>query len=205
MQVTAQFQLLRSRIESDVPVPAVIFVTSAQPGDGKSTTAHGLFECLSRVGHRVVLVNANAEAQVAGGIESGGSANSIIPVQLDDRGASASRAAISTFVRDMRDRFDFTIVDGAPFLRSNVAMLLAGVVDGVLLTVRAGRSQTEEDEIMARTLDHSKANVLGVVAVTDPCIADFRASQAVQYAGETRFLPPSPIGDDIRANASLAL
>ena len=37
--LTAKYQLLRARIESDLASPAVILVTSALPGDGKSVTA----------------------------------------------------------------------------------------------------------------------------------------------------------------------
>ena len=53
--MNAQVQLLRSRVEADLGKPAVVMVTSALPGDGKTLTAHSLAMSFGRSGHRVAL------------------------------------------------------------------------------------------------------------------------------------------------------
>ena len=196
--LTAQYQLLRSRIESELRPPAVILVTSARPGDGKSVTAHGLVDCLAKVGHRVVLADASMSPngfKLTRNI-NGASRRPIIPLPLDERDTTGLRSSVQSFVREMHDKFDFTIIDGTPFMRSNVSMLLAAAVDGVLITVRLGRALANEDELTSRTLEHAKANVLGVVAVAEDAIALFR-SPAVQPMSEARVHTSESIADDV--------
>jgi Mrp family chromosome partitioning ATPase len=53
----AQFQMLRTLVEREVRRSGVIMVTSAEAGDGKSLTAHGLAHCLAQSGRRTALVD----------------------------------------------------------------------------------------------------------------------------------------------------
>jgi Mrp family chromosome partitioning ATPase len=177
--LTAKYQLLRARIESDISAPAVILVTSAQPGDGKSVTASGLADCLARVGRRVVLVH-DGTAQPAVGQSEGPSETASFPIlslPLESRDPSAKNGrndTIAAFIRGLRKKYDFAIVDAAAFTRSSVPVMLAGLADGVLLTVRLGRAQSEDDQLMCGTLESAKANVLGVVAVSSATISAFQ-------------------------------
>jgi len=203
--LTAQYQLLRSRIESELRPPAVILVTSACSGDGKSVTAHGLVDCLAKVGHRVVLADASMSAsgfKLSRSI-NGAARRPIIPLPLDERDTTGLRGSVQSFVREMQDKFDFTIIDGTPFMRSNVSMLLASAVDGVLLTVRLGRALSNDDELTSRTLEHAKANVLGVVAVAADAITGFRLP-TVQPMSDARVLTSEPISDEILTAAGAA-
>jgi len=174
--LTAKYQLLRARIESDLASPAVILVTSALPGDGKSVTASGLADSLARVGRRVVLVDDGAASRAFGqsADASETAAFPIVSLPLDARDPSAQSDTIGAFVRGLRKKFEFAIIDGAAFTRSSVPVVLAGLADGVLLTVRLGRAHSEDDLLMCRTLEPAKANVLGVVAVSSETIAAFK-------------------------------
>jgi receptor protein-tyrosine kinase len=187
----SQFQLLRARIESELHAPVVILVTSAATGDGKSVTAFGLAESLSSVGHRVALVDANVTAPAAQTLTSPTVLSTRLPIfglPVDKKDPVAARETARGFLRDLRGRFDFTIVDGAPFMQNSISMLLAGAVDGVLLTVKLGRAQLEGDELLARALDHAGANVVGIVTVAGDCIAEFRRTRANPRTGEVNHL-----------------
>jgi Mrp family chromosome partitioning ATPase len=63
---------------------------------------------------------------------------------------------------------------------------MANVVDGVLLTVRVGRRQTEEDAVMVRSLAQSDTRIIGVVAVASERIASFASTRAGLSAPESR-------------------
>ena len=140
--LTAKYQLLRARIESDLASPAVILVTSALPGDGKSVTASGLADSLARVGRRVVLVDDGAASRAFGqsADASETAAFPIVSLPLDARDPSAQSDTIGAFVRGLRKKFEFAIIDGAAFTRSSVPVVLAGLADGVLLTPVLSRS-----------------------------------------------------------------
>jgi Mrp family chromosome partitioning ATPase len=177
-----QFQYLRARVESDLKTPAVVVVTSASAGDGKSITAIGLAEALRQVGHRVALVDASAvdeSSRPALGPAPGANSGLYVSgLRFDRDNPFESREHVRSLVRDTRGEFDFTIIDAAPFIRNSVAMLLASTVDGVLIAVRLGRSPTDEDVLMMRALDQARANVLGVVAVAPEHIDKHRSLAA---------------------------
>ncbi len=170
--------LLRSKIEATLSTPAVLLVTSACPRDGKSATANDLAESLAEAGHRVVLVDVQSESPAAWAATRRATAHnvSIVRMPIAATDPRSARAAVANFVRDLRHTFDFAIVDGTTFLGS-AAGLMANVVDGVLLTVRVGRRQTEEDAIMVRSLAQSDTRILGVVAVESEHIALFESTR----------------------------
>jgi Mrp family chromosome partitioning ATPase len=154
--LNAQVQLLRSRVEADLKKPAVVMVTSALQGDGKSLTAHSLAKCFLDSGHRAALVSLNdgdPERAVGGG-------------------------RMAAFVEGMRSNYDFTVVEAGTFFHSKAAIALARLVDGILLTVRMGRPQTDEDELLIETLKNSGGHVVGVVAIDEHTIAEFERQRS---------------------------
>ena len=64
---------------------------------------------------------------------------------------------------ELREKFDYVIVDSAPLLASADSMILATMVDGVVLVARAG--QTSRDMVAAgfRQVRRVRANVIGLV------------------------------------------
>jgi Mrp family chromosome partitioning ATPase len=200
----AKFQLLRARIEADLQPGTVVLVTSALPGDGKSVTAHGLANCFARAGRRVAL--AGRELVPMGPPSHSNAVRNVVRMALpfDESGAGELGTSVARFVREMRETYDFTIVDGEPFSRGAASSLLAGTVDGVLLTVRLGRAQQEHDELMIQTLDHAKAAVLGVVAVSGEAIDAFRSPQSKQRADQRRHVPTEPREGSVVASTSVA-
>jgi Mrp family chromosome partitioning ATPase len=203
-----QFGQLRARIEATFREPTMIVVTSAVRGDGKSATAFGLAASLAAADHRVLLVDANVDAPtltrtqhrpiLASRIEVAQVSAYATPVagQLfrgvsfaDERlESAASMEKITAAAADIRAHFDFTIIDTAQLIRSNLAVLFATVADGTLLTLRLGRLSTGADEETVKTLTRVGANVLGALTVAPKTINGFRARLA---AADQAFLLPA--------------
>jgi Mrp family chromosome partitioning ATPase len=163
--MNAQVQLLRSRVEADLGKPAVVMVTSALPGDGKTLTAHSLAMSFGRSGHRVAL---------AGPAAIGADPRCVSVVGLPpEEGRVTERDRLVEFIEKARSEYDYTVVDAGTFLRSNTAMALAPLVDGILLTVRVGRAPSDDDELLVRTIDHSRGRIVGVVVTDAKAIEDF--------------------------------
>jgi hypothetical protein len=173
----ARIHLLRTHVEREVRRPAVIMVTSATAGDGKSFTAHALAQCLAKSGRRTALVDASTKPgrgaywvcpEIPG--ETGD-----LPdiVSMPEPQPGRVREAIAQFVESSRSSHDYTIVDTSPLLEGALPLALAGCVDGVLVAVRIGRTPSQDDEAMMRVLEQSGGRVLGVVATSPESIADF--------------------------------
>jgi Mrp family chromosome partitioning ATPase len=165
--MNAQVQLLRSRVEADLGKPAVVMVTSALPGDGKTLTAHSLAMSFGRSGHRVAL---------AGPAAAGADPRCVSIVGLPpEEGRVTERDRLVEFIEKSRTEYDYTVIDAGTFLRSNTAMALAPLVDGILLTVRVGRAPSDDDELLVRTIDHSRGRIVGVV------VTDAKAIEAFEH------------------------
>lgn len=70
---------------------------------------------------------------------------------------------IRTLLDEGRFYYDLIVVDCAPILPVSDPMLLAPLMDGVIIVVKAGSTQREVAERAVRLLQNSQANLLGVV------------------------------------------
>jgi Mrp family chromosome partitioning ATPase len=190
---TQQFGQLRARIEASFSEPALIVITSAARGDGKTATAFGLAEALAETDCRVLFVDGNVDAPVLPRVhlvpavathrEFSNICKYAKPVPgqrfsalsfADPRieaGMSMEKAKAAVF--DMRSHFDFIIMDTSPVLRSDLAVLFAAIADGTLLTLRLGRFPAPGDEETMKTLTRIGANMLGVLTVSQNMIKEF--------------------------------
>ena len=184
-----QQQLLRAQVERTLAAPAVIMVTSALQRDGKSLTAHSLAVCLARSGHKTALVDLTHAVgenvtQLTGGSEQATHHDVPAPVSLTP-GLRSSRGAMKAFVDESRAAYDYTILDSAALLSDDIAMGLAGAVDGLLLTVRLGRAPSELDGLTMRLIERSEGRVIGVVATEPEAIEGFARRQFGEPVLET--------------------
>jgi Mrp family chromosome partitioning ATPase len=152
--LNAQAQLLRVRVQAALGKPAVVMVTSACSGDGKSLTAYTLASSLANCDHRVSVVE--------------------IP---NEEGGTISRDRLAEFVEKLRSEYDFAIIDAETLVNSSTAMTLTRLVDGILLAVRVGRAPTADDEAMVRMIEQFGSRVVGVVAAERETIADFERAR----------------------------
>jgi succinoglycan biosynthesis transport protein ExoP len=215
---------IRTRIESRrTPGDGyVIMVSSPFQGDGKTTLAVSLawsyaesghrsllvdsdfvgmalshqFEKLKQPGLREALLGADPLALVEG---LGSPFLSILPVGAD-RSFGASRVhpgALRKVFNLLRKQYDIIIVDTGPMTASIEALPVASASDGVVLSLRRGRSRSRLQECI-REIEHVGTEYLGVVlnfADKADCVrygSISRMSASVSKALEGESQPPAP-------------
>ncbi len=142
--------------------PQTILLTSAMPGEGKTTVAVNLASILARSGLRVTLIDADphgggihqflgrpgqsglldylrGEADIKSIIEPGEIPGlSLIGAGTHQEHAEGLllRPEMATLLAEMRKNNDYVILDGAPVLAADDAALLVPHTDAVVLVVR---------------------------------------------------------------------
>ena len=231
---------IRTRIESRrTPGDGyALMVSSPFQGDGKTTLAVALAWSYAESGYRTLLVDCDFIGQAlsfqfgqlggAGVREAlqgadpltliapaGAPSLSILPVGRD-RQFGASRVhptGLRRLFRELRNRYDIILVDTGPMTASIEALPVASSVDGVVLSLRRGRSRQRLDECIA-DIGSVGAEYLGVVlnyADRKDCLrygSVSRMSADVTRALEGRSTPPArhPLlaaiqGDSVDATA----
>jgi succinoglycan biosynthesis transport protein ExoP len=167
----------------------VIQVTSPVPGDGKSTIAANMAVSISQAGRRVCLVDCDFRrprvAKIFGLREDLGlvqvigekstldeaiqktSIENMWSLTCGRRPGNPAELLAShqfqTILGELRERFDYVIVDTPPILVVSDPAAVASLVDGVVLTIRLRRN-LKPIAIRASQMLHSmNANMLGVV------------------------------------------
>lgn len=152
-------------------------LTSALPGEGKSTVATGLAAALARdPGRRVLLLEADLRRPslcaalgvsprvglsefLNGQIENvplravvPGSFFLVVAGQAEfERPEALGSPRMQALLKAARERFDFVLVDSTPLLPVTDAVLMQEMVDGFLLVVRARQTPRDAvDEAMAK-------------------------------------------------------
>ncbi|OZE90946.1 protein tyrosine kinase [Rhodococcoides fascians] len=218
------FRELRTNLqflEVDHP-PRVIVVTSAIPSEGKTTTAVNLAVALAEAGHHVALVEGDLRrprvSKYMGLIGSVGlstvlagqatveevlqptkyeglqamASGPIPPNPSELLGSEASRALLV----ELRSRFDYVIVDGAPLLPVTDSAVLTTHADGALLVTRYGHTKSNELARAISNLETIGAHVLGVVLALTPSKKGDMYSYSYNYTADTNLprqvVPPVP-------------
>ena len=165
-----------------------LYVTSARPREGKTTTAasiaYGL--CMAHEGE-VVLVEGNTRAPVFHDLfDVAKDAPGLTDYLVSDAGleevvvrgepgtpavipcgsglaAGLGMAAFKERLRDLRDSFPYVVFDGDAVFSSSAPAIQAPPFDGVVLVVECGETKWEVVNLAHRTLADAGASVLGVV------------------------------------------
>ena len=160
---------LRNRIESirlQTDRGFVLLVSSPFQGDGKTTLATLLGWSYAEAGYKTCMVDCDfigrslshqfeklqepgmKEAIKAGeigklAINLNGSNLNILPIGIDEsvNPEHMPLTAIDPILNELRDKFDIIIVDTGPLNGAVESIPIAGSVDGVVLTLRKGRSR----------------------------------------------------------------
>lgn len=171
----------------------VVVVTSASAGEGKTTTVSNLAVAFAQQGRRVVLIDADlrrarlhdvfglglepgltdilvGNATLEQGIRPSGIAGlSIIPAgtlppnPLEFLGGERMHDLLGT----LRERFDVVLIDTPPVLVTADAALMGVQADGVVLVVRAGKSERVAARHAVEQIVHLGGRLLGAV-LNDP-------------------------------------
>ena len=175
-------------VDVDNP-PRVLAVTSAIPGEGKSTTACNLAIALAEAGESVVIVESDLRRgrladylQIDGGV----GLTSVLSGQteLDAALLPWRRGLLSVLaggpkvpnpsellgskqmhdlVAELSGRFDKVVIDAAPLLPVTDGAVAAAVADGALVVVRHGHTTEEQLEQALQALELGGAHVIGTI------------------------------------------
>jgi len=191
--IAEQYRILRTNLQSlrIKPGAKVIVVTSALHGEGKSVTSINLAISSSRQEKlRVILVDADMRKSSVRrwlGLESRGTGLSTVLARGGELDGSLVRlaqppltvlpagphpehpaehlesVAMKRVLATLRAQFDFVVIDAPPVLPVADAGILAAQADGVLLVIRAGKTQRRTVLQAHEHVKMMKAKLLGCV------------------------------------------
>jgi len=198
------FRTLRTSIQfADTGKPVrVVAITSAVPGEGKTTVAIGLARAVAAAGGKVLLIDCDARRrassrQFAEGVTVGldevlaGSATleqaivqdglstaCVLPQRLDSKGISLTESPrLAELIEAVRERYDLVLLDTPPVLPVDEARVIASLADGVVFLVRWRRTAANAAAVALRRLNDVHAEVLGAVLT----LVDVREQERAGY------------------------
>jgi capsular exopolysaccharide synthesis family protein len=185
------YRMLRSNLAlagTDRPLRTVV-VTSAGPGEGKSTVAVNLASVLAQAGSRVLLVDADLRHPTLHSIfgrkrqpgltdliiSDSGLENAVFKPGLDRLFClpsgrippSPADLLVSSSAARLYDRlagaYDYVVFDTPPVLIAADAPVLGAMADATVLVVRAGRTSADAADAAREALANTGSQVVGCV------------------------------------------
>lgn len=192
--------------------PRVIVVISSIPAEGKSTTAVNIALALAEAEYDVVLVDGDMRRPtVAKNLDLVGAvgfstvvsgsatlAEALQPTKFPRLTALTSGAtppnpsellgsqAAKMVIRELRDQFDYVIIDCSPLLAVTDGAILSTNADGALIMVQFGETKREQLAHAVTTLDSAGATLLGAVFTMTPTRGHSYYNYSYNYYGEDR-------------------
>ena len=190
--ISEAYRVLRTNLRySGIENPGgVMLVTSAGPGEGKSTTAANLAVSLAQVGKKIVLVDADLRRPSTHkmfGLDNKVGLSDLFAsdnVSLNDvmqktgvptlhvitSGSVPPNPAemldsrlMTQILASLRQNTDLVIVDSPPVLPVADASILGSRCSGAVLVVDSGKTRTEIARRALATLERANVNVVGVI------------------------------------------
>jgi receptor protein-tyrosine kinase len=178
--------------------PRVIMVTSAVPGEGKTTAVLNLALALAETGRKVTILDADLRTPKATeylGMDSGAGLSDILAGTADiadvvkrygdrdvwvigagptpsDPGELLASSNMQPVIDKLRGDSDYVLVDSPSVLPVADSSGLAVHMDGVLLAVRHGMTGTEQVRQATGLLERARSRILGVVLTFVPAKTD---------------------------------
>ncbi len=175
------------QFSTDHGVPRVLLVTSAGPGEGKSTTALTLARNFAQMGKRVLLIEGDLRnpslhralelsAEVGlSNVLAGGMLLADAVRDTDDQRLKVilagplppnpaellSGSKLVSLLTVASERYDQVIIDGPPIMGIADAPILANVVDGTMMVVHSGRTRITTAQAALKRLHAARAQLVG--------------------------------------------
>jgi capsular exopolysaccharide synthesis family protein len=166
-----------------------LLVTSANPGEGKTTVASSIAIAMAQAGQRVVLVDCDLRRprlhrifQRLNDLGVTGASLEIARLKVDELASSVPNlsvlpvgphvpnpaellqsASFKTLLQRLRENFDRVVIDSPPVSVVSDAAILCPQVDGVVFVARASKTHRDAARRAIRSLRAVGANVAGVV------------------------------------------
>ena len=207
------YRSLRTALQfsTDSGVPRILLITSASPGEGKSTTALMLARNLAQLGKRVLLIDADLRnpslhrtLQIGNGVGlSNYLAGATPPLDaLHDAGVAnlwiipsgplppnpselLAGPKMKLMLENAAQQYDQVIIDGPPIMGLADAPLLAHLASGTLLMVAAGKTRRGMLKAAYKRVTSGRARVIGsVVTMYDTKRAGYGDYAYYSYGAE---------------------
>ena len=185
------------------PRPKTFLITSAVPGEGKSTVAANLAITIAGGGSKTLLIDGDLRKGVAHeyfSLEASPGLSSVLTDQIPWREAVVPTGVANLFVlprgkviagtsehflsrntdrllQELYKEFDCVIVDSAPVLANDDTASLAPKIDATVFVVRAGVSSARLTRSALDALGKRQVNVLGLILNA----ADGRSAEYYYY------------------------
>ena len=169
--------------------PKTLLVTSAQPGEGKSTTSISLAANFAQLGMRVLLIDADLRKACLHktlGVDNGVGLTNVLTGTQDPsdvvhenviKGISfmgsgplppnpaelIASPQFASMLATASEKFDIVVIDGPPVMGLADAPLLGSLVDGALLVVDSSATRQRVVRAAVRRLHFSQTRILGVL------------------------------------------
>jgi non-specific protein-tyrosine kinase len=172
-----------------------LVVTSAAPGDGKSTTLSNLAVTLAQGEKRTILVDADLRQPALHGFFGAENTQGLTTMAVEDDALSKPPLLETTvanlkllpsgplppnpaeilgsrrmedIIAALKERADIVLFDAPPIIAVTDAAVLSTKVDGVLLVVRAGKTRREHALRARELLDRVNVRLVGAVLSNAP-------------------------------------
>lgn len=189
--VSEAFRTLRTNIQFsslDNPMKTIV-VTSAGPGEGKTTSVINLGITMAQSGSKVLLIDGDLRKPVlhkifkvsdqsgltyilAGGLDykEGVSPTYIEGLEILPSGVippNPSELLISNkmkqLLKEVSKDYDFVLIDTPPAAMVTDAAILSAMVDGTILVCASGQASIEETKRAKKLLENVNANIIGII------------------------------------------
>lgn len=168
----------------------VILVTSSRMQEGKSTTASNLAIAMAQSEHKVLMIDCDLRrpkihklfaidntsgltdvltkdvevAKINNNIEKINGLDIITSGQTPPMPSELlDSKKMAKLVADMREEYDYIILDSPPILSVSDATILSRIVDAVILVVASNDTHVDAIATAKRALDKVEANLIGTV------------------------------------------
>lgn len=216
---SAQFDLLRVRLEAEVARPAVIALTSSTAEDSREIAARALAYSLATAGYSTLFVETSLASPNQSTPISGLALDEIGRLQsTPDPGAgivavltlsdltlqrTTGQRGLRSALEILRGKFDYVVISTGYGAATSFAESIVTAADAVLVSVKKGRREDANDGRLYAVLDHIGSRFLGVV-VLDPLLTKNKPVALVPDAVPNRRRNQSAQGDKERLRREIA-